>query len=170
MSSKDSSMEKCLSQNAHYETKSVTELVTKFLMKFEKAIDGYFASLGKDRLAYIRNLFTANATVSALYIIAIGSTDTEKRRCRMREVLKRNWLNFNMMVAHTTCILRNSYVNFWFMMCNSYKKLMQPVITLIGCKRDPLKYIKKWPPTQDSALFFHYSTRTSWMNKIKTFL
>ena len=31
------------------------------LMKFEKKIEGYFASLDKDKFAYIRNPFTANA-------------------------------------------------------------------------------------------------------------
>ena len=40
------------------------------------------------------------------------------------------------------------------------------VMALIGCERcgrtkPPLKYIKKWPPTQDIALFLHSSTRTS---------
>ena len=30
-------------------------------MKFEKEIDGYFLSLGKDGFAYIRNPLTANA-------------------------------------------------------------------------------------------------------------
>ena len=30
-------------------------------MKFNKEIDGYFPSLGKEGFAYIRNLFSANA-------------------------------------------------------------------------------------------------------------
>ena len=53
-------MKKFLSQNAYYETKSFIELVTKYLMKFDKKIDGYFPSLGKDGFAYIRNPFSAN--------------------------------------------------------------------------------------------------------------
>ena len=55
-------MEKFLSQNAYCETKSFTESVTKYLMKFEKEIDAYFLNLGKDGFAY-RTLeipFTAN--------------------------------------------------------------------------------------------------------------
>ena len=39
----------------------LTELVTKYLMKLDKEIDGYFPSLGKDEFAYNRNIFTANA-------------------------------------------------------------------------------------------------------------
>ena len=58
--SKGLSMKKFPSQNARYETKSFTELVTKYLMKVEKEIDKYFPSLGKDRFAFIRNLLTAN--------------------------------------------------------------------------------------------------------------
>ena len=60
--SKGLSMEKFLSQNARYETKSFTELpnITKYLMKFEKQIHEYFPSLGKDRFAFIRNPLTAN--------------------------------------------------------------------------------------------------------------
>ena len=54
-------MEKFLSQNAFCETKSFTELVTKYLIKFKKKIDKYFPSLGKDKFAYIRNPCTANA-------------------------------------------------------------------------------------------------------------
>ena len=54
------SIKKFLSQNAHYETKSFTKLVPKYL-KFEKKIDGYFSSLSKDGFAYIKNPFTANA-------------------------------------------------------------------------------------------------------------
>ena len=42
-------MEQFLSQNANFKTKSFTELATKYLMKFEKEIDGYFPSLVNDR-------------------------------------------------------------------------------------------------------------------------
>ena len=59
--SRGSSMEKFLSRNAHYETKSFTELVIKYLIKFEKEIDEYFPSLCTDGVAYVRNPFTANA-------------------------------------------------------------------------------------------------------------
>ena len=52
---------KFLSQNAHCKTKSFTELVAKYFLKFEKEIDEYFPSLGKDGFANIRNPFTANA-------------------------------------------------------------------------------------------------------------
>ena len=59
--SKGHYMEKFLSQNAHYETKSFTEQVTEYLMKFDKEIDVHFPSLGKGRFVYMRNPFTANA-------------------------------------------------------------------------------------------------------------
>ena len=42
-------------------TKKLIELVTKYLIKFEKEIDGYFSSLRKDGFAYIKNAFSANA-------------------------------------------------------------------------------------------------------------
>ena len=48
--SRGSSMEKFLSQKAHCETKGITELATKYLIKFEKEIDRYFPSLDKDGL------------------------------------------------------------------------------------------------------------------------
>ena len=38
-----------------------SELVTEHLMKLEKKTDGYFPSLGEDKVAYLRNPFTANA-------------------------------------------------------------------------------------------------------------
>ena len=57
-SSKGLSIEKFLSQNAHYEAKNFTELVTKYLVKFEKEIDGYFPSLRKNGFAYILSLQT----------------------------------------------------------------------------------------------------------------
>ena len=50
-----------LCQNPQIETTSFSELVTKHLMKLEKEIDGYFPSLGEDEVAYLRDLFTANA-------------------------------------------------------------------------------------------------------------
>ena len=38
----------------------------------------------------------------------------------------------------------------------------QAVMALIGYEQVPLQYIRKWPtPTQEIALFFHSSTRTS---------
>ena len=40
--SRGSSKEKFLSQNAHYEIESFTELVIKYLMKFEKKLMGIF--------------------------------------------------------------------------------------------------------------------------------
>ena len=49
---KGPSIEKFVSQNARYETKSFTQLVTKYLMKLKKEIDGYFPSLCKDKLAF----------------------------------------------------------------------------------------------------------------------
>ena len=59
--SRSSSTKKFLSQNTRYDIKIFTELVTKYLMKFEKEIAEYFPSLDKDEFAYIRNPFTANA-------------------------------------------------------------------------------------------------------------
>ena len=52
-----------LNQNPHFETKSFIELVTKHLIKFEREIDEYFPSLGKNEFAFIRNPFTANAPI-----------------------------------------------------------------------------------------------------------
>ena len=62
-SSRGPFMDKVRSKNPHFETKSFTELVTEHLIKFKIQIDGHFPSLGKDELAYIRNLFTANAQI-----------------------------------------------------------------------------------------------------------
>ena len=59
---KSPSLEKFLSQNPHFETKSFTDLVTEYFMKFEK-IDRYFPSLGKDEFAFIRNPFTTSAQI-----------------------------------------------------------------------------------------------------------
>ena len=50
-----------LCQNPQIETTRFSELVTEHLMKLEKEIDGYFPSLGEDKVAYLRNTFTANA-------------------------------------------------------------------------------------------------------------
>ena len=36
-------------------------MVIEHLMKLEKEIDGYFPSLGEDKVAYLRKHFTANA-------------------------------------------------------------------------------------------------------------
>ena len=44
-----------------FSAKSFKELITEHLMKFEKEIERYFASLDKDELAYIRNPFIVNA-------------------------------------------------------------------------------------------------------------
>ena len=80
------SVEKCLSQNTHYEIKNITELVTEHLMKFEKKTDEYFPSLGKD--AYIRNPFTANAQMPQT------GTGTHEELVKL-----------NMMVLHAMCIV-----------------------------------------------------------------
>ena len=72
-----------LNQNPHFETKSFIELVTKHLIKFEREIDEYFPSLGKNEFAFIRNPFTANTPI--LQVI---------------QVFKRDWLNSNTMVLH----------------------------------------------------------------------
>ena len=104
---RSSFIERFFRQNARYETKSFTKPVNKYLMKFEKEIDGYFSCLGKDGFGYIKNPFTTNV-----------------QRLQIETVFKSNWLNFNMMVLHSVCILRNSYVSFWFMIFNSYKKLL----------------------------------------------
>ena len=93
--SRGPSIEKFLNQNARYETKSFTELVTEYLTKFEKEIDGYLLNLGKDGFAYIKNPFSGNAQM-----LQTGT------------VFKRNWFNLNMMVLYAICILRNSYVKF----------------------------------------------------------
>ena len=57
----DPSMKNFLSRNSHFKTKRFTELVTKHLMKFQKEIDGYFLSLGKNEFAYIKNPFNSNS-------------------------------------------------------------------------------------------------------------
>ena len=50
-----------LCENPQIETTRFSELVTKHLTKLEKEIDGYSPSLGEDKVAYLRNSFTANA-------------------------------------------------------------------------------------------------------------
>ena len=50
-----------LCQNSQIETIRFSELVTEHVMKLEKEIDGYFPSLGEDKVAYLRNPFAANA-------------------------------------------------------------------------------------------------------------
>ena len=60
---KSPSVEKFLSQNPHFGTKTFTKLVTENVVKFEKKIDEYFPSLGKDESAFIQNPFTANAQI-----------------------------------------------------------------------------------------------------------
>ena len=57
-----------------------------------------------------------------LHLLEILSLQT-LRCCRLGQVLKRNWLNFNIKVLHAMYILKNSYEKFWFMMCK-YKKLL----------------------------------------------
>ena len=105
-SSRGSSVEKFLRQN---ETKGLTELFNNYLMKFEKKIVVYLPSLGEDWCAYIKNCFTANAQ---MLLTGTG--------------LKRNWLDYNMMVLYAMCFLRNSYIlSSSFVICNSYKKLPQ---------------------------------------------
>ena len=71
-------MEQFLSQNANYKNKKFTELVTKYLMKFEKEIDGYFPSLGNDGFLYIRNTFTTNPQM-----LQTG-TDTEEELVKLQ--------------------------------------------------------------------------------------
>ena len=46
-----------------FETKTFMELLTEHLMKFEKEVDKYFSSLGKNEFANIINPFTANAQI-----------------------------------------------------------------------------------------------------------
>ena len=89
-----------------FEIQSFTEQVTERLMKFEKKIDRCFSSLGK---------LIANSKILSLQTF---------RCCRLKQVLKRNWLNSNMIGLQAMCFLRNNYVNFCFMMCNLYKKLL----------------------------------------------
>ena len=50
-----------LCQNPQIETTTFSKLVTEHLMKLEKEIDGYFPSLDEDKIAYLKNPFTANA-------------------------------------------------------------------------------------------------------------
>ena len=57
-SSRGSSMEKFLSQNAYFKTKNFIQNWS-LNVKFQES-DGYFPSLGKDEFAYVRNSFIAN--------------------------------------------------------------------------------------------------------------
>ena len=107
--SRSFSMEKFLSQNTHYETKSFTELVTKYFMKFEKEIDGYFPSLGKDGFAFIKTPFTANAQM-----LQTGTGIQE-------EMVKLQYEGFERAVYAEKY---SSHENFCFMMGNSYKNLL----------------------------------------------
>ena len=50
-----------LCQNPQFETIRLSELVIEHLIKLEKEINGYFPSLGENKVAYLRNPFTANA-------------------------------------------------------------------------------------------------------------
>ena len=50
-----------LCHNPPFETARFSELVTEHLMKLEKEIDDYFQKLYEDEVAYLKNLFTANA-------------------------------------------------------------------------------------------------------------
>ena len=83
-------VEKFLNQNAHYETKSFTKLITEYLLKFEK-----FQVKIKMDLHMLENL-----SLQTL------------RYCRLGQVLKRNWFNYNIIGLHAMCVLKNSYVNF----------------------------------------------------------
>ena len=84
-----------LCQNSQFETTRLSELVTEHLMKLEKEIDGYFRSRLEDEVAYLRNLFIANA-------------QTLHAGTGMQEEL----MNFSMMAFHAMCTLREISVIF----------------------------------------------------------
>ena len=106
-------MKKFLSQNAHYENKSFPELVTKYLIKFEKEIDIYFPSPGKDRFAYITNRFTANPQM--LQTGAGTQEELVKLYCKSFIIIKfitiikyyKTWLSkkYPLMHIYRTCLI-----------------------------------------------------------------
>ena len=100
-----------LCQNPQIETTRFSELVTEHLMKLEKEIDGYFPSLGKNEVAYLRNPFTAN-------------TQTLQAGTGMQEELIELQHDKFARDVYSDKILGD----FWFTMCKSYKRIAEPAI------------------------------------------
>ena len=100
-----------LCQNPQIETTRFSELVTEHLMKLEKEIDGYFPSLGEDKVAYLRNPFTANP-------------QTLQAGTGMQEELIE--LQHNGFACDVYS--EKNLGGFWFTMCKSYKRIAEPAI------------------------------------------
>ena len=80
-------------------------------MKLEKEIDGYFSSLGEDKVAYIKNPFTANAQT-----LQAGTGMQEELIELQHDGFARD--------VYSEKNLRD----FWFTMCKSYKRIAEPAI------------------------------------------
>ena len=100
-----------LCQNPRFETTRFSELVTEHLMKLEKEIDDYFPSLGKDKVAYLRNPFTANVQT-----LQAGTGMQE-------ELLELQHDGFARDVYS-----EKNLGEFWFTMCKPYKEIAERAI------------------------------------------
>ena len=102
---------KLLCQNPQFETTRFLELVTEHIVKLEKEIDGYFRSLREDKVAYLRNLFTAKAqTLQAETDMQVELIELQHDGCARDVYSERNLSDF------------------WFTMCKSYKRIAEPAI------------------------------------------
>ena len=100
-----------LCQNPQIETTRFSELVTEHLMKLEKEIDGYFPSLGEDKVAYLRNPFTANAQT-----LQAGTGMQEELIELQHDGFARDVYS------------KKNLGDFWFTMCKSYKRIAEPAV------------------------------------------
>ena len=98
-------------KNPRIETSRFAELVTEHLMKLEKEIDGYFSSLGEDKVAYLTNPFAANAQT-----LQAGT-------CMQEELIE---LQHDGFARDVYC--EKTLGDFWFTICKSYKRISEPAI------------------------------------------
>ena len=80
-------------------------------MKLEKEIDGYFPSLGKDEVAYLRNPFTANAQT-----LQAGTGMQEELIELQHDGFARDVYS------------EKNLGDFWFTKCKLYKRIAEPAI------------------------------------------
>ena len=104
-----------LCQNPQIETTRFSELVTEHLIKLKKEIDGYFPSLGEDEVAHLRNPFTTNAQTLQAGTGIQGELIKLQQDGFARDVYTEKNLG-----------------DFWFTMCNSYKRIAEPAIQALS--------------------------------------